>query len=133
MVTFADGRSERMRMHEYDRVYAIPGLYEELLQRQLHCRSPAKAAEVVVRAAHLNDRHVRSLRVLDLGAGNGVVGELLRAHGVELHVGADGILAARDAAERDRPGLYAEYVVGESDIGDYLATQAHSAEAMHRR
>ncbi len=115
-ITFADGRNERMRLHDYDRVYAIPGLYEEVVQRQLECGSPAKVADVVVRVAQLGDRNVRSLRVLDVGAGNGVVGELLRQHGVEMQVGAD-VAAARHAAERDRPSLYAEYLIGElSDL-----------------
>lgn len=116
VVTFADGRSERMRVHDYDRVYAIPGLYEEIVQRRLQCQSPTKVADIIVRAAQLGERDVRSLRVLDVGAGNGVVGELLRDRGVELQVGAD-IAAARDAAERDRPGLYAEYLIG--DLADH--------------
>lgn len=113
VVTFADGTSERMRLHEYERVYAVPGLYEEVVQRQLQCQSPAKVTDVIIRAAQLADQDVGSLRVLDVGAGNGVVGELLRERGVELQVGADSLVAARHAAERDRPGLYAEYLVGE--------------------
>lgn len=113
IVSFADGRSERMLLHEYDRVYAIPGLYEEVVQRQLKCGSPSKVLDVILRAAQLDDRDMRSLRVLDVGAGNGVVGELLREHVVELQVGSDSVEAAREAAERDRPGLYAEYLVCE--------------------
>ena len=52
------------------------------------------------------------LRAFDLGAGNGVVGEELRARGVTVVAGADGVPEARDAAHRDRPGLYAHYLVG---------------------
>jgi predicted TPR repeat methyltransferase len=52
-----------------------------------------------------------SLRVLDLGAGNGMVGEELAEMGVESVVGVDIIDAAAGATERDRPGVYEDYVV----------------------
>ena len=42
-----------------------------------------------------------------------MVGEELRARGVTVVAGADGVPEARDAAHRDRPGLYAHYLVGE--------------------
>ncbi|HEV7806928.1 MAG TPA: class I SAM-dependent methyltransferase [Solirubrobacteraceae bacterium] len=96
-------------------MYAIPGLYEEVVQRRLQCASPAKIAEVLLRVAALEGRPAHLLRVLDLGAGNGLVGEQLRARGVEVLVGTDNASAARDAAVRDRPGLYASYVVGDLD------------------
>ncbi len=112
-VTFAGGRRERMRIHDYDRVYAIPGLYEEVVQQRLQCASPAKIAEVLLRVAELEGREPHLLRVLDLGAGNGLVGEELRARGVEILVGTDSASSARDATARDRPGLYASYVVGD--------------------
>jgi SAM-dependent methyltransferase len=112
-VTFGRRRSERLRLHDYDRVYAIPGLYEEVVQRRLRCASPGKIADVLLRVAELERRAPHLLRVLDLGAGNGLVGEELRARGVQVLVGTDSSRAARDAAVRDRPGLYASYVVGD--------------------
>jgi len=102
-----------MRLHDYDRVYAVPGLYEEVVQRRLQCASPAKIADVLLRVAELEQRPPQLLRVLDLGAGNGLVGEELRARGVELLAGTDSASTARDATARDRPGLYASYVVGD--------------------
>jgi predicted TPR repeat methyltransferase len=112
-VTYADGGTDRMRLHEYARVYAIPGLYEEVVQRQLECESPAKIAEVLLRASAEEGAAAAGLRVFDLGAGNGVVAEELRRHGLEVFVGLDNIAEARDAAARDRPGLYSEYLVGD--------------------
>lgn len=102
-----------MRLHDYDRVYAVPGLYEEVIQRLLQCASPAKLAQVLLRVAELERRDPRLLRVLDLGAGNGIVGEELRARGVDVLVGTDSAQQARTAAARDRPGLYSDYVVGD--------------------
>jgi SAM-dependent methyltransferase len=112
-VTFASGRRERMRLHDYDRVYAVPGLYEEVVQRILRCASPAKIAEVLLSVAALEGREPHLLRVLDLGAGNGLVGEELRARGVVVLAGTDSTPKARAAAVRDRAGLYASYVVGD--------------------
>jgi SAM-dependent methyltransferase len=50
-----------------------------------------------------------SLRVLDLGAGNGMVGEQLADIGVEAMVGIDLLPEAAAAAKRDRPGVYEAY------------------------
>jgi SAM-dependent methyltransferase len=116
-VTYDDGRTDRMRLHEYDRVYAIPGLYEEVVQNQLACESPVRIASAVLAAAAEEGSHAADLRVFDLGAGNGVVAEELARHGVRTLVGLDNAPTARDAAERDRPGVYAEYLVG--DLSDH--------------
>lgn len=115
VVNHPDGTSDRFRLHEYARVYAVPGLYEEVVQRRLQCASPSKLAERLVRCAADAGAEPGDLAVFDLGAGNGVLGEELRARGVGTLVGSDSIPAARDAALRDRPGLYAEYLVGQTD------------------
>jgi hypothetical protein len=49
--------------------------------------------------------------VLDLGAGNGMVGEQLADLGVEAIVGVDLLPEAAAAAKRDRPGVYEAYHV----------------------
>lgn len=51
--------------------------------------------------------------VLDLGAGNGVGGEALRALGVGTVVAIDNEPVAAAAAARDRPGVYEDYVIGD--------------------
>jgi SAM-dependent methyltransferase len=53
------------------------------------------------------------LRVLDLGAGTGVVGELLRDLGFGDLIGLDALPEARAACARDRPGVYRDYLVGD--------------------
>jgi len=35
-----EGRREKMRLHDYSRIYQVPGLYEEIFQQHLMCRSP---------------------------------------------------------------------------------------------
>lgn len=115
LVTHPDGTIERFRLHDYSRVYGIPGLYEEVVQRRLRCASPSKLAELLVGCAADAGVAPGDLGVFDLGAGNGVMGEALRARGAGTLVASDNIAAARDAALRDRPGLYSEYLVGDTD------------------
>jgi hypothetical protein len=113
-VNFDDGRSETMRLHEYGRVYAVPGLYEDVVQRQLECASPSTLADALVAQVTAAGESPEGLRVLDLGAGNGVVAETLAERGVPApFVGLDNEPEAELAAERDRPGLYSHYFVGE--------------------
>ncbi len=115
VVRHADGTTDRFRLHEYERVYAVPGLYEEVVQHRLESASATILAERLVGCAAAAGVESADLAVFDLGAGNGVSGEELRAHGVSRLVASDGIAEARDAALRDRPGLYAEYLVGDTD------------------
>jgi predicted TPR repeat methyltransferase len=110
-VEFADGRRETMRIHDYDRVYSVPGLYEEVVQRRLECRSPETVAGMVLQAARDADLAPADLRVLDLGAGNGVSSDDLAAAGVRTLLAIDNIPEAREAATRDRPGRYDAYIV----------------------
>jgi hypothetical protein len=111
-VFYDDGREEHMRLHEYARVYAVPGLYDEVVYDQLRCTSTRTLATMLIDAAGAPAK----LRVFDLGAGNGVAGEELARAGATVALGSDNIPEARDAALRDRPGVYEEYLVGE--LGD---------------
>jgi hypothetical protein len=60
-----------------------------------------------------SDEKPSDLCVLDVGAGNGMVGDELRAMGVGDIVGVDIIAEAKQATDRDRPGVYDEYVVAD--------------------
>ena len=51
------------------------------------------------------------LRVLDLGAGNGMMGEELKKRGISRLIGVDIIPEAYEALIRDRPGVYDAYYV----------------------
>lgn len=115
VLTRDDGSSERIVLHDYSRVYAVPGLYEEVVQNRLGCASPRVLAESLADAAATAGASMASLRVLDVGAGNGVVGEELHARGAQVIAGTDGVVAARDAARRDRPELYEVYAIAGVD------------------
>ncbi|TPV94349.1 MAG: class I SAM-dependent methyltransferase [Myxococcales bacterium FL481] len=109
-VVATDAGWKQVRFHDYAAIYEIPGLYERLFCDVLHCDSPRT---VVRELANSAGGSLSGYRVLELGAGNGMVGEQLRAHGARDICGLDILPQARAAAERDRPGTYADYVVGD--------------------
>ena len=73
------------------------------------------------------DGEERALNVLDVGAGNGMVGEQMTELGVNTLVGVDIIGEAAEAAERDRPGLYDDYHV--ADLTRLPEDTAHCLES----
>lgn len=106
------GTRRTLRIHDYDVVYAVPGLYEHVVQDRLGCTSPATLAGSLAARVTACGRQLSDVRCLDVGAGNGVSGAALRDAGPTPVVGLDISPVARQATERDRPGLYARYVVG---------------------
>jgi hypothetical protein len=105
-----DGTVEELRLHDYERLYALPGLYEQIVQERLGCRSPTEIASMLAAAVDRIGWDHAQVRVLDLAAGNGVSGEALAAHGLAPVLGTDIVAAARDAALRDRPDVYDGYL-----------------------
>src|SRR3954469_1932747 len=84
-----DGETKRPRFHDYSDIYSIPGLYERLIYEELRCDSPRVIAGLLAKEIEKRDIDPSSLRVLDLGAGNGIVAEELHRVGLEHLVGID--------------------------------------------
>jgi predicted TPR repeat methyltransferase len=103
--------TRKIRFHDYSELYAKPGLYEQLFYDRLKCESPAKVSSLLHGVVTGLGGNVSQLRVLDVGAGNGMMGEALSRHGVARLVGIDISQAACDATQRDRPGVYDAYYV----------------------
>jgi SAM-dependent methyltransferase len=110
------------RFHDYADIYRMPGLYEQLFHRVLRCTSPRTIAELLAGTLAKHGAHPADLRVLDLGAGNGIVAEELTRVGVDYLVGADLLPEAAEAALRDRPRTYRDYLV--ADMADLTAAQS---------
>jgi SAM-dependent methyltransferase len=112
-VTVNGSLPRRIRFHDYGEIYAIPGLYERLFHEELRCASPATVCGLLGEVLAQSDWETSELRVLDLGAGSGIVAEELQKLGADQIVGLDIIDEARQAAERDRPGIYDSYLVAD--------------------
>jgi SAM-dependent methyltransferase len=113
VVAQADGSWREFRFHDYDQIFDVPGLYEKIFYDVLGCDTPRFMAGLLADA--LADARVdgADVRTLDLGAGNGIMAEELAAIGAAHFVGVDILAEAATAAGRDRPGLYADYVVAD--------------------
>ena len=110
-VVHVDGGWRQIRFHDYDELYSVPGLYERVIYDILRCDSPHVVRSLLEAELVDSETSVNGLRVPDLGAGNGMVGEELADLGAEFIVGVDIIEEAAEATERDRPGLYENYHV----------------------
>ena len=108
-----DGKKSKIKFHDYDKIYSIPGLYEQLFYDRLKCASPIKVTNILKTAVDQSDEDFYGLRVLDLGAGNGMVGEALVKYGVSRLIGVDIIPEAKQAMERDRPQFYDAYYISD--------------------
>lgn len=108
-VRHPDGRVQELRLHDYEQVYALPGVYEQIVQDRLGCRSPEEVAELLAATVDELGWRREDVRVIDIAAGNGISGEALAAAGLRPVLGTDLVPAAETAALRDRPGLYDEY------------------------
>jgi len=115
-VAVVDGERQRVRFHDYDRIYQVPGFYESLFYETLKCTSPHRVATLLEDVLRDYDDELDDMKVLDVGAGNGMVGDELSARGADELIGIDIIPEAKAAAHRDRPGLYDDYLV--TDLTD---------------
>jgi hypothetical protein len=113
------GERQKIRFHDYGAIYERPGLYEQLFYDRLKCQSPSKVANVLKASIQQAGENLSEARVLDFGAGNGMMGRELFNHGVARLVGVDIIESARDAAERDHPDVYDAYYVQDfTELGE---------------
>lgn len=115
------GERRRVRFHDYDVIYGIPGLYERLFHDVLECTSPSVVRTLLGEVLRAEGVAPAALSVLDVGAGNGMVGAELRALGVGRLTGIDILPEAAAAVRRDRPGIYDAYHV--VDLTDLTADE----------
>lgn len=103
------GEQRRIRIHDYDQLFAVLGLYERVYADALSCESPRIVVDLLHQVLCEEREAPEDQRVLDFAAGNGLVGaELARIQSGAV-VGVDLLPEAMMAAERDRPGTYDAY------------------------
>jgi len=118
-----EDENKKIRFHDYHLIYSRKGLYEQLFYERLKCTSPQKISKSLYNVVNEFTGSFTSLRVLDLGAGNGMMGNELFKLGVARIIGLDVIPEASGACERDYPGIYDSYYIldlndKKSDIED---------------
>lgn len=99
----ADGTPHETGLHDYAALYAVPGLYEAAYFEHLG-GSPALLADLLADVLPAGERAACS--VLDVGAGTGIVGELLAPLGFRRVAGLDIEPASELAVRRDRGDRY---------------------------
>ena len=67
----------RIRFHDYNEIYAIPGLYERLFYDKLDCHSPQLMRTLLEYQVQQEHDEMEDLVVFDVGAGNGMMGKEL--------------------------------------------------------
>ena len=106
-----EGQERKIRFHDYHEIYKIPGLYEHVFYKVLKCDSPNVVTSMLVDEVSKSGSSLSDLVVLDIGAGNGLVGEALSNKGIGSIIGVDIIDEAAEAAQRDRPDVYENYFI----------------------
>lgn len=122
------GERRRMRLHDYEEIFKVPGLYEQIYAEELSCDSPRVVVDLLHDALRQEGHNASELQVLDFAAGNGMVGEELARVDAGAIVGVDLLDAAKQAAERDRPEVYDAYhAVDLTDLssGDRERLESH--------
>jgi 2-polyprenyl-3-methyl-5-hydroxy-6-metoxy-1,4-benzoquinol methylase len=105
------GIEQKIGIHEYKKIYRIPGLYEYIVSHTLKCVSPQVVSGLLVEQILQSGSRLTDLSVLDFGAGVGLVGDILARKGFKSIVGLDITAEAAMAAQRDYPEVYAKYYV----------------------
>lgn len=108
-----EGEKEKIQLHDYVKIYSIPWLYEKVLYELLKCNTPVAICDNFKKALQGSNVNPLDLQVLEIGAGSGIFGEQLKSVGIKRIAGLDILDIAREAAERDRPGLYDDYYVAD--------------------
>lgn len=103
---------EKIKFHDYIRIFQTPHLYETVFHQHLKCQSPTVIANLLFKQVKANDS-IEQLRILDFGAGNGLVARALSKGNPELIVGVDILDEAKQAALRERDDIYKDYLVAD--------------------
>ncbi|KAF7535327.1 hypothetical protein G7054_g5474 [Neopestalotiopsis clavispora] len=104
-----EDRIQRIRFHDYAFIFNTPGLYEQLFVDKLKCCSHRTVPDLLSKEVHRLQG--APLSAIDLGAGNGLVGAQLRKLGATSLIGCDILPEAKQAALRDQPGVYDDYII----------------------
>jgi predicted TPR repeat methyltransferase len=105
------GVLRQVRFRGDARLWEWPGVFEHLVRNLLRGNAPGALCHLLDRQLSIAKVRPRDLRVIDLFAGNGWMGEELAALGATEIVGVDSTPMTAAAVERDHPDVYRDYLV----------------------
>lgn len=107
-----EGERQKVRIHDYKKMFSIPKLYEQVVYRHLKCCSPNVLAGLMHKHIKHTQGILQPLRILDFGAGSGISGKKIRKRlSCEALVGLDILPEAKDSAYKEHPGIYDKYYI----------------------
>lgn len=108
------GLTRTLQFHNYGPIFDVSGLCEHLFEHLLHCSSPRLVVSLLTEVMRATEESVTAQRVLAVEAGNGAVSSELRLAGLRHTWGLDRDGSAHNAALRDRPSVYNDYLVADA-------------------
>ncbi|ETS80729.1 hypothetical protein PFICI_08258 [Pestalotiopsis fici W106-1] len=118
---------QHIRFHDYAFIFNNRGLYEQLFVDRLKCSSHRVVTDLLGKETHRLQG--APLHAMDLGAGNGLVGAQLHQLGASRLIGCDILPEAKQAALRDQPGIYDDYLICDlTNLSDEHSTLLHKAD-----
>ena len=121
-----NGLKEKIKLQDYQKIYQITGLYDQVVSL-LKYKTPEVLSNLLTKELKKAAFTISQLTILELGAGNGIAGELLKHSGVENIYGVDIIKEAYEAMRRERPNVYKQYFVE-----DFSMISSETSKALNK-
>ena len=107
-----NGEEFEIGIWEYDKIYSYEGLYDPIYCDILKEVAPYEATNMLTNILNSISIQKNNLCILDLGAGSGIAGEILKQNIPSAQIiGCDISPNAKKETERIRPEIYTEYFV----------------------
>jgi len=124
-LVFSDGKEQIIKSWDYSIIYSFPYLYRKLYCDLLNYKCFEVLGNLLFKHASKKNK---TLRVLDVACGSGLMGEFLKENSsikIETLVGVDILPEAITALNRDYPNIYDRAFVVKDDV-DLKSIRNHS-------
>jgi SAM-dependent methyltransferase len=106
-----NGKESRIKLHDYAKIYSMPGLYEQLAVEILGYKSHKFMAAFLSEELKKYKIPFDSISVLELGSGSGLFGREIYKKGIKYLIGTDIVPEAAEAANHGDNKIYQHYFI----------------------